>query len=387
MSQDDTNGNHTNNTGFNNAGGISNLPKDSPKDTQNNAPPVIASSPRSTKETTIVQPKHPPLMWQQTQKILQEIGTRFESAVVSYYTRGPIANEDVKYFYTHLKNIGFQDKLYFIIISAGGDGLSAYRIASLLKSFCNELIIVIPEVAASAATMLSLAGEKIIMTSFSYLTAVDTSITHPLNPVDKNKNVVRIQLEEIRRATDALAKTYQEGESHKGVYETIFNHLHPVAYGALERASTLSEMLCRDILNLRKNPPAEEVATSLINKLNKEYPSHGYPITAQKAKSLGLPVEDADTETNNLLWSLLTLYGIITERVRTDYNDSFFRQEQYLNIIESVGRRLSVRNTMERRLDNILKGWTTLRDEYKWESLYEEEENGQMKLKMSNLNL
>ncbi|RJR27003.1 hypothetical protein C4561_04475 [candidate division WWE3 bacterium] len=347
------------------------------------APPGVAVP---TQEKIPIKVKMPPVVWNDTQEVLKSINTKLGGAVVTYFTRGSIVSDDVKYFYSHLKTIGHQEKLFFIITSRGGDGMSAYRIASLLKKFCDELIIVVPEVAASAATMLSLAGDKIIMSSFSYLTAVDTSIVHPLNPLDVDKKPVRIELEEIKRSVSALSSTFKADESQSKVYETIFSYLHPAAFGALERASNLSEMLCKDILSLRKNPPSEEEASVLINKLNKEYPSHGYPIVPDKAQSLGLPVELADEETNNLLWSLINFYRYITEPVRTDFNDSSFHSEQYMNVIESVGRRLGVKNVLERRLDPIIKNWTTLRNDFVWEALFEKEENGEKKLIKSNLN-
>lgn len=341
--------------------------------------------------------KSPQLLWEQTQETLVKIKQKLGGFVLSYYVSLSIVSDDVKYFYTHLKDIGKQDKLYFILYSSGGDGKSAYRIASLLKNFCNELIIILPEMAASAATMLSLAGDKIIMTPLSFFTAVDTSIVHPLNPRDKYNDPVRVELEEIRRSIEALVskngaknrvveKPGPVKEKTEDIYKTIFNYIHPVSYGAMERSSNLSEMLCRDILSLKNEAMDSKSADKLIEKLNHEYPAHGYPITRKKAKELGLPVQDSDPELDELLWNYINVNRFITEPVRTDLTDSFFHEEKYVNLIESVGRRTAVKNVMERRLDPIIKGWTTLRNDYKWESLYETEKDGEKKAFITRLN-
>ena len=355
-----------------------NPPAPKPAPTPVQTPPVAAP----TKGPRI---NMPPLLWKQSQELLANIENKLGGAVVSYFTRGSIVNDDVKYFYTHLSSIGHVDKLYFILVSSGGDGKSAFRIASLLKCFCSELVIVVPEVAASAATMLSLAGDSIIMTPLAYLTAVDTSIVHPLNPKDNHNNPVRVELEEVRRAVDTFSQA-NGGEANKSeVYKTIFNYIHPVAFGSMERTSNLSEMLCRDILTLRNTKPTQDETNSLINKLNHDYPAHGYPITRNIAKGLGLPVVDSDAQLDTLLWKYSNVSRFLTEPVRTDFSDSFFHTENYLTSIESVGRRIAVRQVIERRLDPIIKGWTNLREDYKWESVYEVEENGERKVKVTYL--
>lgn len=223
------------------------------------------------------------------------------------------------------------------------------------------------------------------MTPLAYLTAVDTSINHPLNPKDSRNNPVRVELEEVRRAIETFSQNSNSSQDKIEIYKTIFNYIHPVAFGSMERTSTLSEMLCRDLLTLRNQELPKDQADLLINKLNRDYPAHGYPITRQIAKNLGLPIQETSPTVDNLLWKYINVIRYFTEGVRTDFNDSHYHTETYLTSIESVGRRVAVRNVKEQRLDPIIKGWTTLRNEYKWESIYEVEENGEKKLRVTNL--
>jgi len=332
--------------------------------------------------------KNPPIVWENTQKVLARLEELLSGKVVSYYVspNWSMNQDDVKYFYSHLKKIGFQEKLYFIIFSSGGDGMSAWRLASLLRDFCNELVIILPEKAASAATMLSLAADELIMTPLSYLTAVDTSLSHPLNPKDSKGNPVRVELEEVKRSIDVLMKDNMDINYRSEIYKVIFSYIHPVALGSIERSKNLSEMICSDILELKKKTPVSpEVKTTIINQLNTAYPSHGYPIPRHKAKELGLNVTYSTKELDEALWDLINVYRFLTEPVRTDMSESFIHTEQVTKTIESVGSRLLVLNTFERKLDPIVKGWSTFKDEFKWISFFEKEEDGVKKLKTSYL--
>ncbi len=329
--------------------------------------------------------KFPPLVWENTQSLIKQLETNLGGKVVTYYVnRGfRMVDDDVKYFYAHLRKIGHVDKLYFVISSSGGDGKAAFRIATLLKEYCGELVIVVPEIAASAATMLSLAADELMMTPLAFLTAVDTSIVHPLNPRDERNIPVSIELEEIKRAIQMLSV---EQTNNFEVYKTIFGYIHPAALGAMERSKNLSEMICMDILSLpRKTPYTAEVRKQIVENLNTQYPSHGYPIPRHKAKELGMNVTYTQQETNDILWNLINTYRYMTEPARTDLADSLFHTEQVFKVIESVDSRLALNNTLERRLDPIIKGWTTLKDEIKWINYFEKEVEGVKKVMMTYL--
>lgn len=348
--------------------------------------PSLSSTPSSSQHANSqsrVKIKTPPIMWQQTQEILSKIETLLGGKVVSYFTSGTISSGDVKYFHAHLKNIGFQDRLFFVVVSPGGDGMSAYRIAYLLRNYCKELVIVLPEKAASAATMLCLAADSLMMSPLSYLTAVDTSMAHPLNPKGPDNRPVRVELEEVKRAISVLENSGSGDQDKVDIYKTIFNYIHPVAFGSMERSSNLSEMLCSDILDLRQSPPDMEEKKILVDKLNHDFPSHGYPIIKKKARELGLNVVDTGSDLDNLLWDYLNIVRYIMEPVRTDFTDSYFHSEVIPTLIESVDRRFVVKDVIERRLDPIIKGWTTTKEEYKWYSTYESEVDGKKKLNIS----
>jgi hypothetical protein len=312
--------------------------------------------------------RRPALVWEETQEIIQKIKKKLDGRVLYFFTStdSRIHNDDVKYFYSHLKKIGHQKCLYFIIVSHGGNGESAWRIACLLKNYCEELIVVLPEAAASAATILSLAADEIIMTPLAYLTPVDTSIFHPLNPQDVNKQPIYVELDEVRRAVQLILDETKKNVDPHEVYKTIFQYIHPVALGAIARSTNLSEMLCNDIMDLQRQAPNIEFKKQLIKKLNSKYPSHSYPIPRHKARDLGLRIRYSDAELDDLLGSLLNISVHLTKPVNTYLGRNEIHIESISTIIESTDLRFYLTHSFQKRLDVILKNWLTIKDEYHW---------------------
>lgn len=65
----------------------------------------------------------------------------------------------------------------FLIVSLGGDPMVAYRIISLLRERVAKVYALIPQTAFSAATLLALGANEIVMHPNSHLGPVDMQIT------------------------------------------------------------------------------------------------------------------------------------------------------------------------------------------------------------------
>ena len=65
----------------------------------------------------------------------------------------------------------------FLIISNGGDPITSLRIISLLRERFKKISVIVPFVAYSAATILSLGADEILMHPFSNLGPVDPQLT------------------------------------------------------------------------------------------------------------------------------------------------------------------------------------------------------------------
>lgn len=146
--------------------------------------------------------KQPPVLFDQTQNIIKKINDVLDDGIfISYWNnpKGSVCQNDVIAFYELLEQLGKKDKIYLFIKSDGGTGKASLRIVNLIRKYCNELIALVPLECASAATMIALGANEIRMGPMAFLTAVDTSLTHELSPIDRDNDRVSVSLDELTR--------------------------------------------------------------------------------------------------------------------------------------------------------------------------------------------
>ena len=113
----------------------------------------------------------------------------------------------------------------------------------------------------------------------AYLTAVDTSLNHALSPVDRDNERVSVSLDELTRVIRLWRE--QQGDTAENPYRSLFQYVHPLVIGAVDRAESLSLMLCRELLAYHIDDAAQ--AEAIASALNGKYPSHNYPILLDEA--------------------------------------------------------------------------------------------------------
>jgi hypothetical protein len=300
--------------------------------------------------------KTPPLLFDATQSTLTRIQRRVEGMFLSYWTStsGSVCDNDVMALHDILSVAGPQPRVVLFVKSDGGSGMAALRMVHLLRRYARRLTVIAPLNCASAATMLALGADTIAMGPLSYLTAVDTSLEHDLSPLDHTNNLVAVSHDEVERVI-RLWTASSRGASAVNPYQELYKYLHPLVVGALDRASSLSLMLCREILgyHLRDKKKADRIS----RRLNSSYPAHQYPITSREARSLGLRVEDIDPTLDELLQELNLLYSEMGQRAITDYDEENHHDNEITNILE--GRGLQV-------LYQVEKDWHYRKEERRW---------------------
>jgi hypothetical protein len=234
--------------------------------------------------------------------------------------------------------------------------MASLRMVHLLRTYANDVTVMAPLNCASAATMLSLGADRIAMGPLSYLTAVDTSLEHDLSPVDHTNNLVAVSNDEVERVI-RLWKDTATGRDKDSVnpYQELYKYLHPLVIGALDRASSLSLQLCREILGYHMRDPKK--IERIAQRLNSSYPAHHYPITAREARRIGLEIIDLDSESEELLQELNLVYSEMGQRAITDFDEQNHHDNEITNILE--GRGLQVVYQVE-------KDWYYRKEERRW---------------------
>jgi hypothetical protein len=195
------------------------------------------------------------------------------------------------------------------IESGGGDGNTAYKLALMLRSAASRIRVVVPDYAKSAATLLALVGDEIYMAPGAELGPLDAQM-----PEEGKGTISALN---IARAADAVASDAVAIATRGGaelLYTTGLSRAETLN-AMLRFAASFSEPLVRQLdpkmvhyakewlrvttryaeRLLTKTVGGEERAAIVATKLVEEFPTHGYVISSDDARSLGLPVFALDT--------------------------------------------------------------------------------------------
>src|SRR5215472_6639899 len=118
--------------------------------------------------------RRPPILFERTQKVLAQIEAKLGKRLITYWNsdNGEICGDDVNGLYGILRDIGKVDHLYLFIKSTGGSGQASLRLVHLIRQFVTRLTALVPLACESAATMLALGADRILMGPLAHLSAV-----------------------------------------------------------------------------------------------------------------------------------------------------------------------------------------------------------------------
>lgn len=344
---------------------------------------VPASPPAPASAPTPIRLKAPKLNWKETQEGLDQIEKTLGGKVICYYTapEAEINQNHPDLFLDHLRKIGEQEKIFLLLISGGGSSIASLRIAAIVRDYCRELHVLVPSRCASAATNLALAADKIWMSTAGYLTAIDTTLNHALNPKGPDGRPVWVSVDQVKRVlkflTDEGPAKSENGTQSEGAYRTLFKYLHPMALGEIDRYSSGSQLIATKMMNM--HPQSFESAEKIefiAKHLVGGYPTHGFPIMYAEAKEIGLPVEKMNKDLSNLLWDLVKYYDRAAVSAVTNLSPDFYHYEFFPMAIESLDRRTTYSISYNRRFNPATKIWRKENDNSRWLKITPPEEKG-----------
>jgi hypothetical protein len=308
--------------------------------------------------------KKPPLLVKRTQTLIKKLSTVLKEPVVTYWnsTKGSICQNDLVGLYALLQSTGKLDRLSLFVKSDGGSGQASLRMVNLLRQFVGHLTVLAPLECQSAATMLALGADCILMGPLAQLSAVDTSLTHDLSPIDRDNDRVSVSNDELLRVIRLW--TEQAKDSTANPYQALFPFIHPLVIGAVDRSSALSTRICEEILSyhLKDAKRAREIS----NILNSGYPSHTYPITLREAKRIGLKVESLSDNVNALLFELNEMYSEMGQSASTDFDEKNQHDNSITNIMETAGLLIYYQLDKDWHYRSEERRWVALNDKSSW---------------------
>ena len=197
-----------------------------------------------------------------------------------------------------------------LIASHGGDPTVAWRIVSLLRERVERFSVLVPQAAFSAATLVALGADTIVMHPHANLGPVDAQIMVALPPANgaagPSEAVVfgAADLEALLQFARERVGLGEQDHLAK-VIEMVCNEVGALHIGKAARGAQLSLTMGENLLLTHMKAPEEQAtAKGIAQALNQNYFHHGYPVSRTEARKLGLKVEEPAADLERLMWEI-----------------------------------------------------------------------------------
>jgi len=257
--------------------------------------------------------------------LIQELEGIESARIVTYILadklQGPqasIAMDALGLFHRHLEAIGKVSKIALFLYAVGGDTMVPWPLVNLIREYCEKFIVLVPYKAHSAATLVCLGADEIVMTKMSQLSPVDPSVTNAFNPEvpgKEPKERIPISVEDVaayfRLAVQRAG--IDTAEARLGALQQLTNVVHPLALGNVERSHSQIRELSRKLLGLHMTSETEDERKgidAIVDVLTEKLYSHQHLIPRREAKNIiGLKVRYATDEEEDKMMSLYGAYA------------------------------------------------------------------------------
>lgn len=192
----------------------------------------------------------------------------------------------------------------YMIISNGGDPIVSLRIISMLRERFEKVSVLLPYVAYSAATILALGADEIVMHPFSNLGPIDPQLT----TIKKNQQG---QIEPRQFSSEDLRNFIEFIKTDVGITDQqhlitaiapLLSDVGTLQIGSAKRGQQLTLSLSEKMLNLHLSD--KNTCKNIAKALNSSYYHHGYAVGRKEAQDIGLAITTPDKDLEDLLWEV-----------------------------------------------------------------------------------
>lgn len=195
--------------------------------------------------------------------------------------------------------------LHLLLASPGGDGETAIRMVRSMQTRCSELTVIVPDMAKSAATLLCLGADRILM-----------GPAGDLGPVDPQFQIGGRSLasaKEIVAAIDEAERRVKESPETFPLFAGLLSDVNMLMVEQARSALDRTEALVREALGCceaRSDDDVDTLTAALKAPLIDEPKSHSAVIDVRAAQKFGLPAEPYDPTSDEWgrVWELWTRY-------------------------------------------------------------------------------
>ena len=258
----------------------------------------------------------PPIRTDLYKRLEKELGGN--KRVVSFFTsfRFPVIidDSDADMLEETLSGTDLNKDLVLLLNSPGGDALAAERIVNICRTFSkNGFSVIVPKMAKSAATMVCLGADKIIMSKTSELGPIDPQIV-----IYENGEPTRSQ------AAHEILESYNDlmnkASAAKGRIEPYLQQLARFDARDIRRIKSAQDLSEKLAVSLLKSGTLKHLTIVEIKKKikplidPKSTGDHGRPLFCYDVKKCGLNIEEVDNGSAmwRIVWELYVRINHVT---------------------------------------------------------------------------
>jgi len=202
-----------------------------------------------------------------------------------------------------LESVGKVEQLDLIIESPGGEPNIAEKLATMFREFCYSFRVIVLNSAKSAATMVAISSDKILMGYLSEMGPIDPQI----RLISPQGQVTFTPAQSIIDSLPLLDNAIKRGIDPR-VAIALIQKIDPSIVDVANKAILFSKAFAKEWLGKYmfkgNQQKAQEIAEALSD--NRRWLSHGKRIGFGEARQLGLNVELMDRTSE--LWKVLWEY-------------------------------------------------------------------------------
>jgi len=239
--------------------------------------------------------------------LLEKLEQIRNSKVIVYFSYTPLDDRILIPLYKELANIGKTRKIDLFLHSYGGAVDTPYKVVMLIREFCEEFSVIVPFSAKSAASMIVLGADEVVMGPISELGPIDPLVKHP------SYKDFWIPVQALRCCFEYIEEIYNSSspEVSELIINSVLKKLDPWLIGDYEKALKASRQYAGSLLSKYMLKNNREKIEAVTHNLTNGYFSHGYPIGRQEAREMGLQVTDASGELWEVIWELYLEYELM----------------------------------------------------------------------------
>lgn len=286
------------------------------KAAEKDVPTVAGANPPVVKPSEQRQPGPPKAARAKRVDIIKKLEGIRNSRVLTYICsdrQGAAANigdDAVRPMYDLVRKIGKTKKIDLFLYSRGGAVEVPWRIISMFREHCKELCALIPYRAHSAATLIALGCDRLVMGPKAELGPIDPALSR-MTPQEGGTPVQEeIRVEDVMSYIGFLRDKAGLGDQAALAdnVRILADKLSPWVLGNIYRTHSHIRMVARKMLGSHGSRMEDQRANLIVDALAEKTYLHGHAIGRTEGEELGLPVDTPQQEVEDLMWSLFELY-------------------------------------------------------------------------------